>query len=1489
MPENGLPDLTALSPAEKRELLGRLLAQKSARSNLSLEQRRLWYLRHVDPSVPWHVSLAFRVTGALDRAALQQSLAEVVNRHDVLRSTFVEVDGRPFRALSDAVSLAVPLMDLSDLTDAERATRIAEIATAERGTVLDIATAPLLRVLLVRCAEDDHILVVTGHQLIVDERSTMLVVHELFDCYAEYAAGGTPQRGRDERFVGLVAAQQEWVGGEEYQQQLEYWRRSVVGVPSLDLPTDRPRGATREFQCHTVIRELDSELLADIERLAATAGCDTNDVVLAAYVAVLSRYAGLSDLSVGCGTIALPEHADVVGPLHNTLPLRFSPTRDLSFMGFLEQVHTVVAGGKAHGRLPFEQIVEELKPRRDLTHNPFFEVAFEGEPLAWTRWTGGGLTVLPVHAGNGWTQFDVTLSSRVHTSGLTLEAAYDKDILDESTVAVMLDRIIRAVRTAAADPDRAVGDLVVLDESERRKAVVEFNDTDRPYPADLCLHQLVEQQADRTPDALAVHCGQTELTYRELDGYANAVALRLLDMGGHLESVVAVLAERSAGSLVALLGVLKAGMAYLPIDPSYPRERQQDILADSGATVLIAGPGQPVDALSAEPQRLRVDLAELEPVAERPQPVGRLTPDHLAYVIYTSGSTGRPKGVAVSHRSIVGSTAARWEFEADGLPERYLVFAPLSFDAAGGGVYWTLSRGGTVYMPTETEVHDPRLLRDLVAQHELTHVDGVPAQYSVLLDIQDQLEFPALRMCITAGDVLTPSLVARHFAVNPGASLFNEYGPTEATVWASTHRCGVGDGLGVVVPVGRPVSNCRVFVLDGDLVPVLPGLVGEIFIGGVGVARGYVGRGGLTAERFVPDPFGGGGRLYRTGDRGRHRVDGVVEFLGRVDKQVKVRGFRVELGEIENAILSQPGVIDAAVLLHDGPSGEPVLAGYVVPAKGANAFGTAEIGRALARRLPDYMVPATLMMLDRMPLTEHGKIDRDALPKPTFDNKDHVAPRTALEANVTRMLSDILGVPNMGVTDDFFALGGNSLLVARLVARISREYDIDVPVFEIFKLPSAEGIAGVIENAVAVRSGAVDSEAAYAFDLAELKAEIQLDPDIDPAGLPPAGFRAPRHVLVTGATGYVGAFIVAELIARTDATVHCLVRSSDPESAVERLDERLRHFRIDLGDARERVRVVHGDLAQPRLGLSPERFDELADTVDAIYHSGAVVNFVFPYDALKATNVGGTEELLRLACHRRMKAFHHVSSMDVYLASGAERPFLEVPLADAPPRIPDGYPRSKWIAEGLVAIAGERGLPVSVYRPWMVMSHSSSGASHTTDYLLVSLKGFLELGVLPSFDEVINASPVDYVAAAIVHVSTRPDSLGGIYHVGNLNPATANETYAWVKSFGYQPNVIDFDVARAQALEVEQDHPLYPLTPIMRSAPKEHPALDISVQRSLDPSVECANTLTHLVGSGIECPPMNEELAHSCFAYLVDTGFLPAPTGPRVAEPSGTH
>lgn len=987
------------------------------------------------------------------------------------------------------------------------------------------------------------------------------------------------------------------------------------------------------------------------------------------------------------------------------------------------------------------------------------------------------------------------------------------------------------------------------------------------------LHALFERQVDLSPDACAVsHLGE-ELSYAALDAWANRLAHRLQAAGVGPESRVAVIAERCTETVAAILAVLKAGGSYVPVDPGNPPRRFHYLMTDAGADVLVT----PRALVAAVPEgRWTTILSDRDELAGEPahRPDTAVDPANAAYVIYTSGSTGEPKGVAVAHHQVVHTVVAQQELNRP-LPAAFLLLVSFAFDACAVGFYWTLATGGQLVVPSPAEHRDPRALRELVARHRATHVDCTPSLYSVILG-DDATPLASLHLAFVGGEACPHELVARHHALLPDCLLVNNYGPTEATVWVTSAEL-TPDGAAVEdapVPIGTPISGAEIHLLDEEMAPVEPGSVGELYLGGTVVARGYHRRPGLTAEWFLPDPWAApGGRMYRTGDRARLLPDGQLAYCGRVDHQVKVRGYRIELAEVEHALRSHPSVAEAVVDVRTTAGGPGLVAWVSGELPDPDAL-TAH----LSALLPGHMVPGRILVLDTVPRNVAGKIDRPSLPEPPPLPSGTGRALTALETEVAELVGEIVGPDQVGALDDFFDLGANSLHLARLALGLWSRFGVSVPMHQLFEIPHVAGVAAMIE--AARHSTAHGAESG---DLDHVLAETVLAPDIAPAdGMPRGDWTAPAHVLLTGATGYLGAFLLKELVERTEATIWCLVRAGSATEGKDRLRAVLRRYLIWDDAYEHRIEVVPGDLARPRLGLGDEGFTRLGKLVDVVYHCGALVNFVYPFSALKPSNVDSVVEVLRLAVTERLKAVHYVSSIDVFLHTGLDRPYLENEEL-APRYAPEAYSRSKWAGDHLVRAARERGVPTAIFRPGMMMSQTETGATQTSDYLLLQIKGLLSFGVVPDMDYLFDAIPVDYAAKAVAHISLQDSAIGRNFHLWNLDPVPLTEVYEWVRSFGYVFETVPLETAIQHLVMLGPDNPLFPLLPLLFEPHVRSvlPAFTPEVLAETDLREECANTLAALAGSGIECPAMTRDLAHKCFAYMVSVGFMPDPAEQR--------
>jgi amino acid adenylation domain-containing protein len=1042
---------------------------------LSVFQRGMWFLEQLRPNNPAYVVPgALRIRGPLDRPALLDAANEVVRRHEALRTTFQLRDGRPVQVVHARAALDLPEVDLRDagLTDAALPARIVAEALGEP---MNIEHGPLLRLKLLRIGADEVILVLAVHHLISDRWSIAILMSEIAALYR--AAGTGRPSGLTEppiQYGDFATWQQEQLREHRWDADLAYWREHLAGAPAaLELPTDRPRPAVQGFNGDFVPVHLPEPLMGRLADLANRHGATTYMALLAVFNVLLHRYSNQDDVVVGMPAAmrARPEIASLIGYFVNTLPIRTDLGGNPPFADVLEQVRRATLGAYAHEEVPFDVIVANLNTPRDLSRPPVYQVSFSHGREPAPTFTLGDTELTRVWVQSGGARFDLELQTFERQGALGGWFEYDRDLFDAATVTRLARHFQQLVEQVVADPLCPVDRLELLDARERHQLLDTFNDTARAWPDDEgWIHQCFEARAAARPAAEAVRFEGRRLTYEELNRRANQLARRLVRSGVGRDVLVGVAMHRSVELVVALLAVLKAGAAYVPLDPDHPRARLERMIAAARMPVLLTQRPLVAGLPASDAQLLCVDELEAEPATE---PAGNLDVpidgEDLAYVIFTSGSTGAPKGVMNVHAGI--RNRLLWMQDAFGLDgtDRVLQKTPFSFDVSVWEFFWPLMAGATLVVAGPGGHRDAAYLARTIREHAVTTLHFVPSMLQVFLREPVQ-ECTSVRRVICSGEALPRDLQDR-FLARSGAQLHNLYGPTEAAIDVTHWVCRPGEPDGPV-PIGRPIANTGIYVLDRFRQPVPIGVPGELHIGGRNLARGYLGRPELTAERFVEHPFdpAPGARLYRTGDLARFRADGAVEFLGRLDHQVKLRGFRIELGEIESALAEHPRVHEAIVVAHERVPGDVRLVAYLTPqrATGEAPVPTAELVGHLRRRLPEYMVPSVFEELEAFPLTSSGKVDRNALPEPASVRADlevqFVAPRDDLENTVAALWRELLGVDRVGRHDSFFDLGGHSLLMARLRTELAARTGHDVSMVELFQHPTVASLAGFLRR-----------------------------------------------------------------------------------------------------------------------------------------------------------------------------------------------------------------------------------------------------------------------------------------------------------------------------------------------------------------------------------------------------------------------------------------
>ncbi|HKV10096.1 MAG TPA: amino acid adenylation domain-containing protein [Thermoanaerobaculia bacterium] len=1057
---------------------------------LSFAQERLWFFDQLEPGSPaYNIPTLSLLSGGVDPSLLGRALSALVLRHEALRTTFPTAGGRPAQRIHPPFVVEVPEIDLRALPEPVRESEAARLSEAEALRPFDLVRGPLLRAATVRLGEGESRLLLTVHHIVADGWSMSILLREIGALYGAFAAGRpSPLPPLPIQYADYASWQREWLSGEVVEAQLGYWRERLAGAPPvLELPADRVRPAVQTYGGAREPLALSASGTEALKRLGRQEGATLFMTLLAGFQVLLSRASGQSDVSVGT-LIAGRNHVEIeglVGFFLNTLVLRTDVSGEPTFRALLARAREASLGAHAHQDVPFEKLVEELQPVRDLRHTPLFQVLFVLQNLPHEELRLPGLTLTPLRGERKVANFDLSLVLEEAEGTVSGALEYNHDLFDAATVRRTVEQLKTLLAAAAAEPDRPVAELPLMPAAELDQVLRRWNDTAVAFPLDRTVHELFAEQAARTPEAPALSWRGERLTYRELDRRTNRAAHRLREAGIGRGALVALFLHRSPALAEAVLGTFKAGAAYLPLDPLHPAARSRQVLGQAapGAVVtteaLAPALAEVLDGLpaGARPRVLRIeDLTAPGPEESLPAAAG---PGDLAYVIFTSGSTGLPKGAMVEHVGMLNHLFVKVRDLELTAADVVAQTASQCFDISVWQLLAALLVGGRVHVVDDEVNLEPRRLLAEVRSEGVTILETVPSLLRVILDERSAAAALPLRWLIATGEALPAQLCRDWLAIHPEVPLLNAYGPTECSDDVTHHPVRTAPPASALVPIGPAVANLRLYVLDRSLRPVPPGTLGELCVAGVGVGRGYLGAPRRTAEVFVPDPLASrpGERLYRTGDLARFLPDGVLEFRGRLDHQVKIRGFRIELGEIEAVLSAEPGVREAAVLARrDRPRegaaplpGEARLVAYLVPEAGGTV-DAAGLRSRLRERLPDYMVPAAFVALDRLPLTANGKLDRKALPAPEEPRPElepaYLAPRSSVEEVVAGIFSEVIGIGRAGVFDNFFDLGGHSLLATQAVLRINDAFEIEMPLRTLFERPTVAELALVIEDLV---------------------------------------------------------------------------------------------------------------------------------------------------------------------------------------------------------------------------------------------------------------------------------------------------------------------------------------------------------------------------------------------------------------------------------------
>lgn len=1464
---------------------------------LSYAQEQLWFLQNINPDSPaYNYPFFFRLSGSVNPDILESSLQTLIQRYEILRTTFPEHEGKPYQSIQDDLSWSLQKDDLTHVPESDRNKKLQDLLESKVNRPFDLSDGPLFRAGLVRLDHNEHALWLNLHHIVTDAHSMEVFFNDLSEIYASRRAGEQPDLPEvDLHYADYsVWQREELLTGERFDRLAEWWGEELQGAPPVHgLPTDQPRPATQTYHGNRVPFEWSKDLTNSLRELGRQYNMTLTMVFLTGFAALVRRYSDDEELVVGIPTDGRDrvELDDMPGFLVNTLPVYLTLKEAMSFDDLLTHVRDVSLEAIGHDDLPFEQIIQELDLDRNASHNPLVQLAIAPQPPGERDLRLDDLSVQNLEVPLHTSIFDLTLFYREGSDLLEGAIEYNTDLFERDTVQRMLEHMHTLFEAVVDRPGTHLNELPLMTQQEQTQ-LSSWNSAEAPIVTDRTVQNIIEEQVQETPGAKAVvEAGGDTLTYEELNHQANKLAQFLIEKGIQTEELVALSIERSTDLIVAMLGVLKSGGAYVPIDPTYPEERVEMMLDDAQPELVITQSRFKERMATVEESKCIMIDRQQSCIDEQPEdvPERRTGPDQLAYIIYTSGSTGRPKGVMVEHRSVVNLIeATRPAFGVDG-GDRVLQFASPNFDVSVSDIGLTLTAGATLVLPPPGRKLLGAELGRYMRDQEITVAPLPPA---VLPDVPNHLA-EEIHTMIVAGEAC-PAEVVENWS--PGRRFINAYGPTEATVYTTFADC---EPTGEAPSIGRPIDNVNVYVLDdaGNQVPV--GIPGELYIGGAGVARGYLNRPELNERHFVPDPFTDhpDDQMYKTGDIVRWRSDGQLAFLGRQDSQVQLRGYRIELEEIEEHLRSHDEVGQGSVIVRTDESTNRRLFAYVTPESedaksstgksGSDASLEERLQQYLEQKLPKYMVPAEFVILDELPINTSGKIDRSALPDPERVDKDRdrnrniVLPRTDVESELASIWADLLELERVGINEQFFDLGGTSLMIARLAYQIEERIGAEVEMRALYDKDTIRELAERIEEE---DSSKEFSDLCFSPSL-DLEDEAALDETFtgDTPRKPVDG--EPGSIFLTGGTGFVGAHLLAELLETSDAQVYALVRSRDDQHALERLNQEFRRYELGDNVPEERILPVVGDLSEPKMGLNTATFEAISTRVDKIFHAGAKVDHVRGYHDMKPANVTGTREILRFASNARRTPLHFISTLDAVHPSLYEEKGV-VPES-APPgpldKLPNGYMQSKCVAENMVQEAMERGIPATIYRLGTVTGQSQSGICASDDFLYSSLRTVIELGCADDLNPDMAITPVDFVARAVAALSRREELLGNTLHIKHPEPSYWRDLLEVINDEKYAVDLIPYQELLQKIQErarTGEDLPIMRFLPFLK---QRFPGNNHYILEDHFAHVKwgCDRTVRSLSDLEVTPPPSHETLLRRYLNYLESEGLLETPEQPE--------
>lgn len=1426
---------------------------------LSFAEQRLWFIEQLKPDTPiYNQPYAFRIHGHIDPNLLETSFNVLIERHEILRTVYVEQDGVPYRKIFPELNIRLHLSDLRKIAKEKVDIEIENIWRAEASQPFHLASPPLIRLSLIQYSSEESIILFVTHHIISDGWSTAILLNELSTIYNGFTQDESKElKPLTIQYADFALWQKEYLSSNRAARELSYWQKKLSDAPELiNLPTDFPRPAVIGYKGVTSFFTIPTKIVKQIKQYIANEKMTLFMFLLASLQTLLHRYTDDTDILVGTQTANRnrEEIESIVGYFVNTLVIRGDLTENPRFKDFLKKIRDVTLAAYDHQNLPFEMLIDHLKIERGLSHSPLFQVMFDLQIPDENLLTFTNTTAKPEFITNNAILYDLAIYVTERPNELYVEIKFNADLYKPASIHKFFNHWINLITGILEKSDARLSELPLLTDEEKSHLLIALNPTEHEYQRNLTINQLFEQQVQRTPENTAVIYDQIELSYAELNKKANQLAHYLQSLQIKPGTNIAVSVERDSYLPIILLGILKAGCAYVPLDPSYPNERLEFIYEDANAQVLITQ--QPLQkSFKQQHTVINIDSDWKKIAKEKTENLNlEISSNSLAYIIYTSGSTGKPKGVLIYHQNTVNLLAWAYTVYSNDELSCALASTSINFDISVFEIFVPLTLGGSIVIAANLlETKD-------WWKQDVTIINAVPSVMKSLLELGIDLP-PSVQTINLGGEPLSNSLAQTLYALPNIKKVYNLYGPSETTTYSTISL--VEKFSTEPINIGKPIANTQIYLIDSHLNPVPLGCIGEIYIAGDGVCGGYLNRPELMLERFLENPFHSANsksqvnnKLYKTGDLARYRSNGEIDYLGRNDFQVKIHGFRIELGEIENRLAKHPAVKECVIIAREDTPGDKRLVAYIV--LNTQSAPIEMLSPFLKEKLPDYMIPKVYVVLHQFPLTATGKIDRKNLPTPEFQalQGKHIPPQTETEKKLAELWRKILNVDEVGIQDNFFEIGGHSLLVAQLAYHIRQLFNYKLSFVQFFSNPTIAVLASLIERKV-VKDNVINTTLRL----------IEKDLHTARAIVPQSATtlltlsEQPKTIFLTGVTGFLGIHLLAELIEHTQATIYCLARESKGKTIPQIFADHAKHYHFEKLLDHPRIVFVSGDMAKPQLDIKPEVWEKLTSEVDAIYHAAAYVHHLYDYATLRDTNVLGTIELLKFAAANKNKRFYYISTIWAALDKDMHNVLLEQFPEKKPTGLEDGYGLTKWTSEKILSEAKDRGFTTIIFRPSFILGHSETGVIPTQNlHILLLLKGCLQMGVAPKGLGVLDSVPVDFIAKSIIQISLQDDNQNKVFNCCHPKPPRLEQVFHWLRDSGFPLKIIPYAEWRDNYLsKITEENALFPIA-----------ALYLSEQEQIlsMPHIISTNMKEALKELHIEYPKLDHFLFARYFAFL---------------------